>query len=210
MASVRVVLAVGLAVLAIAVGVLLTGSPVTVIGTNSIPAHVNVGFATGGSSACQLSGTIPRGTSAIRISLSANVGPRVSLEVLSGSAVLARGARAAGWGVQETVTVPIKPVPRAIPNTHICLKLGPAIEYIQINGARARTIDVNGRVRQVTRLRFEYLRAGNGSWWSRASSIARHMGLGHAASGTWIVFLVVGLMLTVAALASRLVIRELK
>jgi hypothetical protein len=36
------------------------------------------------------------------------------------------------------------------------------------------------------------------------------MGLGHAASGTWIVFLVLALMLAVVILASRLALRELR
>jgi hypothetical protein len=56
----------------------------------------------------------------------------------------------------------------------------------------------------------EYLRPGRKSWWSLASSVAHHMGLGHAASGTWIVFLVLALMLTVVILASRLALRELR
>jgi hypothetical protein len=36
------------------------------------------------------------------------------------------------------------------------------------------------------------------------------MGLGRAASGTWIVFLALALMLAVVILASRLVLRELR
>jgi len=35
------------------------------------------------------------------------------------------------------------------------------------------------------------------------------MGLGHAASGTWVVFLLIALMIVVAVLASRLLLREL-
>jgi Predicted membrane protein (DUF2142) len=40
-----------------------------------------------------------------------------------------------------------------------------------------------------------------------ASSVARRMGLGHAPGGTWIVFLLMALMITVATLASRLILR---
>src|SRR6202043_813748 len=54
--------------------------------------------------------------------------------------------------------------------------------------------------------RVEYLRPGHSSWWSLASSVARRMGLGHAAAGTWIVFLLIALMITVVTLASRLIL----
>ena len=57
---------------------------------------------------------------------------------------------------------------------------------------------MNGSAGRTVNFRVEYLRAGHGSWWSRASSVARHMGLGHAASGTWIVFLLIALMITIA------------
>ena len=36
------------------------------------------------------------------------------------------------------------------------------------------------------------------------------MGLGHAPSGTWIVFLLIAFMVAVAALAVQLIIRELR
>jgi len=217
MRSVRVALAVGLALIAIAVGVVLSRSPVTVAGTNSVPAHQAVAFIKGGGSGCQPSGTLPSGTSAIRISASANTGPRVTLKVLSGPLVITQGERDAGWGVDETVTVPVKRVPRTIPEANICIAFGPAIEAIQVNGVPAPVFTAGGeagggfrfRGRGV-RFRIEYLRPGAASWWSLASSVARHMGFGHAPAGTWIVFLFIALMITIATLASRLILRELR
>jgi len=203
---VRVALAVGLALAAAAVGVVLSGSPLTVAGTNSIRANRAVAYASGNSSRCQTSGTLPEGTSAVRISASANTGPRVTLEVLSGPLVITRGERDAGWGVNETVTVPVKQVSRTIPNASICMAFGPAIEPIQLNGA---PVKATGGTPDVT-LRVEYLRPDRASWWSLASSVAGRMGLGHAPGGTWIVFLLIALMITVATLASRLLLRELR
>src|SRR5262249_13894834 len=57
------------------------------------------------------------------------------------------------------------------------------------------------------RFRIEYLRPAHGSWWARASSVAHRMGLGHAPSGTWIVFGEIALMIAITVLASRLVLR---
>lgn len=204
----RVALAVGLAVAATAVGVVLSRSPLTVAGTNSIPANPAVASgAAEGSSLCQPSGTVPEGTTAIRISASANIGPRVTLKVLSGPLLITSGQRAAGWGVDETVTVPVKRVPRTIPAATICIAFGEGIEPVQINGARTTA---GARTGEGLTLRVEYLRPRHSSWWSLAPSVASRMGLGHAPGGTWIVFLLMAIMITVAALASRLILRELR
>jgi hypothetical protein len=201
---VGVALAAGLALTAATVGVVLSRSPLIVAGTNSVPAHHAVAFAREGSKGCQKSGTLPRDTSAIRISIFANTGPRVAVSALSGSLVVTHGTRDAGWAFTENVTVPVKRVPRTIPNARICITLGPFLEPVQFNGIVVRTT-----AGPTLGLRVEYLRPGHRSWWSLAPSIARRMGLGHAASGTWIVFLLMALMITVVILASRLILREL-
>jgi len=211
MRSVKIAIALGLALLTIAIGLTLTRSPPLLAGTNSIPANPGIAYASGGSKACQMSGTLPRGMSAIRISASTNTGPRVTLKVLSGPLLITHGEREAGWGVDETVTVPVQRVPRTIANANICMAFGPAIEPIQINGELVRTITVrDGTTRRFVRFRFEYLRPGHASWWSLVSSVARRMGFGHAPSGTWVVFLLIALMITFATLATRLVLRELR
>jgi hypothetical protein len=204
--SVRAALAIGLALMATALIVVLSQSPLTVAGTNSIPAYKAVASAAGGSGGCQPSGTMPRGTSAIRISASANTGPRVTVKALSGAQLITSGERDAVWGVDETVTVPVKRVPRAIPNTSICIAFGPTVEHIQINGALVPTTSASGQSGRALMFRVEYLRPGHSSWWSLASSVARRIGLGHAAAGTWIVFALIALMVAVIALASWLLL----
>ncbi len=206
----RVALAVGLALLASAVVVVLSRSPLIVVGTNSVPAHPEVAYVKGGFSTCEMGGMLPQGTSAIRVSASANTGPRVTLKALSGPLLVTSGHRETGWGVDETVTVPVKRVPRTISDAKICLAFGPVIEELQINGAVVRTTTAGGKTHSAVALRLEYLRPGHESWWSLASSVARHMGLGHAPSGTWVVLILIALMITVAALASLLVLRELR
>jgi hypothetical protein len=208
--SVRAALAIGLLLAVLALGVVLSRSPLTVAGTNSTPAYPAVIAASGGSRGCQPSGTLPRGTSAIRVSTASNAGPRVTLQALSGARVLARGQRDAGWGFAESATVPVNHVPRTIPNTEICLAFGPAVGPIPINGAPVRVTTPGGGTREAVRFRIEYLRPGHASWWSMASSVARRMGFGHAPGGTWVVFFLIALMITVATLASRLVLRELR
>ena len=146
--------------------------------------------------------TIPHGTSAIRVSLSANVGPRVSIRVLEGSRVLAQGERPGGWGATETVTVPVTHVASAIHDATLCTTIATPIEYLQING----TPSPDGSVL----LRLEYLRPGPRSWFSLAPTISHELGLGHAFPGTWIVFALLALMLAAIALVARVLLEELR
>jgi hypothetical protein len=205
-----VALIVGLALVAIAIGVVLSRSPLEVAGTNSIHASSAIGYVGGGSSSCQPSGTIPQGTTAIRISASSNIGPNVTLEARSESSIVARGKRPAGWGIDETVTVPVARVAHAIPNAQICVVFGPVTEDVQINGVQLPATSVSGAPETNARFAVEYLRPGSSSWWSLASTVARRMGFGHAPSGTWIVFLLLALTIAIVALASRLLLRELR
>jgi hypothetical protein len=203
---VRVALAVGLVLLLVAIAVVLSQSPLTVAGTNAVTANPRVLVAPGGTTVCAPVGTLPVGTSAIRLSLVGNAGPSVKLRARSGLQTIASGERAAGWGIAESLTVPVNRVGEVSPNTEICLTFGPAVEPVAINGSLVKNI-AGG---ETPSFRVEYLQAGSKSWWSLASGVAERMGHGHAPSGTWIVFLLIAFMVAVAALASRLVIRELR
>jgi hypothetical protein len=207
---VRIALAAGLALVAVAIGVVLARAPLVVAGTNGVPAYREIAYAKGGTSGCQPAGTIPEGTTAIRISASANVGPTTTLNVLSGSRVIAHGKHPAGWGITESVTVPVKRVSSTTPNVRLCTTFGRSLEPIEINGTVVSATNPSGQKVREVRLRVEYMRPGSSSWWSLASGVAHRIGLGHAPSGTWIVFLLLAITIAIAALASRLVLRELR
>jgi hypothetical protein len=211
MRSVKVTLAVGLALIIVALVFALAQAPLTVAGTNSIPAKVDDELERGDVSSCQPSGTLLAGTSAIRIAIEARaVGPMVRVRVISGSHTISEGDQAAGWGSAPTVTVPIKSLSHAVENASICTSVGPTVEPFRFSGTQVSGPAATAEKLQDVTLRMEYLRPGPSAWWSLASSIAYHMGLGRAASGTWIVFLALALMLAVAILASRLTLRELR
>jgi hypothetical protein len=201
---VGVALIAGLTALAVALGVVLSGRPLTLAGSNSVPANLAVSFITHAESSCEEGGTVPQGTRAIRVSLSANTGPEVTLKVFSGSTLVTEGEHDAGWGIDETVTVPVKRVAHTVHEAHVCTSVTNVVEPLQVNGSRARA---SGGAIAVL-LRMEYLRPGRRSWLSLAPSAARAMGLDHAPRGAWGAYLVIALMLTVAVLASRLIVRE--
>jgi hypothetical protein len=206
MGRTRLALAAGLSAIAVTLGVVLSRAPETVAGTNGVPANFAIAFIHGGEVICQAGGTVPAGTSAVRVSLSVNVGPSVDVKVYSGSTLVTEGGHGAGWGVDETVTVPVRRVTRALAGTRICTTIGPAVEPIQVNGIRVPSASSASGVW----LRMEYLRPASGSWLARVPAIADDMGIAHAPTGAWAAYLVIALMLGVCALASRLALRELR
>jgi hypothetical protein len=211
MPSVKAALAAGLGVTTIAAALTLTQAPATVARSNSVPEEGVVESTAGDVSACQVDEALPPAISAIRLSLQATVGPRVTVEVLSGDRILTRGTRGAGW-TAGAVTVPVRPPLRAAADTTICYALGPTRGPVSAFGASAPvalTLHGGDGSPSAGRMKVEYLRPGSSSWWSRILSVARRMGLGHAGSGTWLAVLAAALAMTVVALASWLVVREL-
>lgn len=211
MQSVKIALAGALALVALAICAVLSHSPLTVAGANSVraPLYRN-GSVTSNSSSCQRAGTVPEGTSAIRISLGANADPRITVKVFASSRLITQGERGAGGALNATATVPVGRVPHAVHDALVCMTLGPSEEVVGIRGIPGRLTADRVYNFQDVQLRMEYLKPGSGSWWSLIPSIAYHFGLGRAAGGTWIVFLVLALMLAVTALACRLTLKELR
>jgi hypothetical protein len=200
MRRVRMALAAGLLLTLAALLAVLSGAPVTVAGTNGVNSRNKVGTTAGRVTICQSGGTLPRDVSAIRVSLSANTGPKVTVRVLSGLKLVTQGSRSADWGISETVTVPLKPLPHAVANVRICTVIGASPEGFEVKGVMAKGVAV---------LRVEYLRPGTTSWWSLAPSVAEHLGFGRVPSGSWVALLVIAGMLAVAAMTARLVLQEL-
>ncbi len=211
MRDARVAIAVGLGLVALALVIVLSGSPRVLAGSNSVEAAGNVlTTVPGGGSACQGGETLPAGASAIRISLGATAGPRVAVAVRGPDGrLLARGVSGQGW-LADVVTVPVAPLARTVRGATVCFGFGGADERISFFGVRtpAATAARSGGRALPGRVAIEYVRAGSSSWWSLASSVARRMGLGRAWAGTWVALFVGLLMVAVIAAGSWLVIRE--
>ena len=206
--SVVVTFAVGLVSIAVALVALLARSPLVVAGTNSISAGEYIEL-NGNFSKCQAAGTIPQGTSAIRVAVEGiYFAPAVTVRVLSGAHVLREGRQVAGGGPIPTATVPLARFAQQVDNASICTSVGPTFQRVRFAGVPDHAPGHNPRSHEL--LRVEYLRAGSHSWWSLVRSIARHIGLGHAPSGTWPVLAVIALMLALVILTTRLTLKELQ
>jgi hypothetical protein len=197
-----IALAVGLALMLLAVAFVLTRSPLTVAGTNPFPAPNAAGVLGGNKSVCVTGGTIPAGTSAIRVPLQANVGPDVRVSVSSAAGIATSGERAAGWGAATSVVVPIAPTRQAIPESRVCVT--PGLPFVAFNATVLTSTSPAGQTLSSQGIHLEYLRPAHSSWLSLAPSIAYHLGLGRAPVGAWAVFLALVLALAVTLLASRL------
>jgi hypothetical protein len=199
----RVALAVGLALLGIAVVARLSRPPLVIAGTNSVADAGVIAIIDDQTTACQANELLPAGTTAIRPWVKANLGPRATVTVTAGSVVVARGSQSAGW-TGDQITIAIGRVPRTIPHAKVCLTFGAPVEAIGLVGALIST-----RGGREAKMRVEYLRPGRRSWWSLASSVAHQMGLGRMPSGTWIAFIPLALMAGAVVLSSWLVLSQL-
>ncbi len=211
MRSVTVALAVSGIVFAVAIAAVLSRSPSVVAASNGVPAtgHAELELRGGDTSSCQRLGTVPRGTSALRISIGAGAGPRVRVALFSEGRIATRGELPAGWGLEAAADVPVRPLAHDIQNAVLCTSLGPGTGPLKALGTLRTSTTEDTRLSEIE-LRVEYLRAGSSSWWSLASSIAYRMGLGRAISGTWIAFLALVLMIAVGVFAARLALADLR
>ena len=204
----KLALAGGLVLLLLAICVVVSRSPLEVAGTNSVPAPNTTEFLRGNQTLCVSGGTVPPNTTAVRIPLQANVGPRVSVSVSSVSGIATTGTREAGWGAATSVVVPVAPTAKPIPESRVCVTPGP-VRYIAVNATAPTSASPTGQKLSTEGLHLEYLRSSGASWLSLAPSIAYHLGLGRAPSGPWVVFLLLALAVIVVSLAVWLAFRDI-
>lgn len=206
-----VALSVGLVLLAAALTVVLSGSPTVLARANATPAEEPIMKAAGGDGACQGGEAVPGGTTAVRLTLVAILGPRVTVTIASGGRRVAAGSTGSGW-TAGSVTVPVA-VAHPLASARVCFALGRSVEAAEVGGAATTPIiaarSLAGRVLP-GRFTVEYMRPAAGSWWSTAETVARRMGLGHDPAGTWLAVLLVGAMAATVAAASWLLVRELR
>jgi hypothetical protein len=207
---VTVALACGLALIALALALTLSHTPLTLVRKSS-PATQTLVSSYQSAQGCQAQETLPRGITAIRVSLTASLGPSVTVKVLSGSRVLTSGSDPPGWA-GASVTVPVKPLSYAVSPVKVCFGVTSVNGKVLLRGEpSAPAVAVKSEEGALPgRMNVEYMRPGRSSWWSRISSVARRLGLGRAAAGEWNALLVLVLMLTFITLSSWLVLKELR
>ncbi len=207
---IKVALGIGLALIVLAFVLVLAHAPLTVARGGVATEHTLVVTAKP-ASACQGGETLPRGTTALRLSLTAAVGPQVAVKVLSRSRVVTRGVTQPGWS-NASVTVPVAPLPRTLAPVKVCFAMARMNGTVVMRGSpTVPALAATSRKQTLPgRMGVEYLHPGGSSWWSQATAVARRLGLGHAASGAWDALLVMALAASFIALSSWLVVKELR
>lgn len=212
MSRVKLALAGGLALTAVASLFALLQTPMTVVAKNGVlegeEALVTV---THPARFCQAHESLPPDITVIEPGLSANTGPRVRLEVISAGRVLTSGERGAGWN-GRVVAIPVRPLPHSVADVTICVSFSVHDETIGVHGFQASR--VNGVVEVGSRplperMWLNYQRPASHPWISQLGAIAQHMELGRSATGAWIVVLAAVLELSALAIAARLLLVEL-
>jgi hypothetical protein len=208
---IKLALAAGVLLIALAAGAALGHAPLVLAGENSPQTHEELVSTAQSTGACQAREALPRNTSAIRLGLTTVLGPRVAVSIRSGSRLIASGVHGPGWE-GASVTVPLRPRARAFAPVEICIQLSDLNGPVAMLGRHTRRdLAAVGSGKPLPgRMHVEYLRRGRRSWWSMAPSIARRLGLGRAVSGTWNAWLVLSLGTLLIVLSSWLIIRELR
>jgi hypothetical protein len=148
--------------------------------TDRVPNNIFVARLTDGQTLCQSGELIPRGASAIRMTIGTYgaIGPRTVVLIRSSGRVIARGGLARGWR-QGIVELPISLVRRSARGTvcignrgHATLALA-GLEGFGIYGFVER---ING-VEQAAEIRLDYMLAGSRSWYSMIGTLVHRMTL---------------------------------
>jgi hypothetical protein len=210
--SVVVSLVLGLALIAVAIVLIPTRAPLAVAGTNGVSGknYIELEEQRHKLSTCQPAGTIPQGTSAIRLGIEGiYYSPGVTVKIVKGSDTIAEGGQIAGGPAIPNVTVAVKRFAQTTQGARVCTFVSPAVGAIRFYGTpKQSSSHLTNQLQQAT-LQMDYLRPGSKSWWSFASPIAKHLGLGRAPSGSGVAFLVLILMLVLVAITARLTLKEL-
>jgi hypothetical protein len=209
---VRIALVGGLLLLALAICLTLTRSPPRVAGSDSTALGGSIAATSNGVGVCQSGETVPAGTTAIRLSLYTIFGPRVVAQVFSGGYLLTSGVRPAGW-TEEGPTILVRPVDQTTTDVKVCITFGQPLGLINVNGSDtdpAAAMVSNAGQPLAGRMRIEYLASGRRSWWSLASLVAKHLGLGRWPTGSWIALLALMLMVVVVVAVIRLTLVDLR
>ncbi len=207
--NVKLTVSACIAILLAAFALTLTQAPSRVVaGTTKLSAILAT--VNRNSELCQSNERIPANISALRLSLVAYFGARVAVTATSGARSLIAASTRPNW-TGTSVTVPVTPLSHAVSRVRLCIEVGPNSQPIYVRGvetgaaatAFSRTGEPLGG-----RIGVEYLESGHRSWWSSMLAVARHMGLGHALTGTWVVLPIAILMLTLGCLTIWLLLRE--
>lgn len=208
--SVTAVLAAGLGLIFVVVIVVLAHSPLTVAGTNPVAREQYIELTGGNLSTCQAAGTIPQGTSAVRVGIEGfSVAPAVKIRIRTPAGTTVEGRQSAGLGADPNVTVPVRRFAHKVDGARTCTTVTPLAEPIRFYG-QPRHSAQEGNHLQDALLHMEYMRTGSKTWWSLLPSIARHMGFGHAPGGASSVIFAVLLLIALVAVTSHLLLRELR
>jgi hypothetical protein len=207
---IRLTIAVCLIVTATCVGVAVARRPLVVAATDGTPLPGEIGETAVPTTVCQPEETIPEGTTAIRVSLLSLLGPRLKLVARAGGQAITTGELGYGW-TGAVIAIPVARVESTYKHATVCISMAKRQQLINLRGFDTKFAPAVTEGNEVLpgRMRFEYLRPDKSSWLSLARPTARLMGL-TVGGGGGIVFVPFLLLLSVAALSSWLLRRNLR
>lgn len=204
---IKITILLGSLAIAAALLVVLLQSPLTVAATNGAQVTGDLAVVDHAGSYCQPGEVLPRGTTAIRLSLGATTGPRIIVSALAGSRTVADGTVGSGW-YGNAVTVAVRPPRHQYSDITICARFSSLTGEVGVEGERSGS-RVDGARVIPGRMRIAYLRPIRRSWLSLAPTVFERLEIGRAASGSWVLVAIVALIASAIVLAWLALTREL-
>jgi hypothetical protein len=206
---IRATIAIGFALIIVAVGVGLARSPLVRAGTDGTPLSGEVGATSVPTTICQGEETVPAGTTTIRLSMLSLLGPRIKLVARAGGQVVSTGQIGYGW-TGSVVSIPVSRVRGTHSHASICATLAKRRQLVNVRGMNTQISPaINGNAPMTGRMNIEYLRPDNKSWLSLVTPTARRIGL-NIGGGGGIVLVPFLLLMSIAAVSSWLLVRDLR
>ncbi len=213
---VRVVVAIGLVLVAGALALDMSRSAPRTAGSDHAGIPVFAATVPGGGTVCQPDPNLADDAYRVQLLIGTYGRPVPDLRINftgAGGAEVARGHLPVGEK-EGLVTIPLKRARASTEATRMCMHVGGS-QNVVLGGEGIPVTDpiaeaVNGRP-QPGRIGLVYLRGGEESWWQLLATLAERFGLGKASGfGTWTFPVLALLLIGVWVATVRLLIRELK
>jgi hypothetical protein len=194
--TVRVVVAIGFAALLAGLTVTLAQSAPRQAGSNNVIETDEVARLEPRGSHCQEDELIPKDAAKLQLRVGTNgrPAPAIRVTVRGGDGRQVTAGRLPAGAREGYVAIPVRQVGATTPGTRVCIHVG-----------GARTVLYG----QASRIRLDWLRPGNESWFALIPVVAHRFALGKASlfGSLWLVVIAL-VMVAAAAIAVRAVLRE--
>ena len=173
------VLAAGVVVLVVGLGIALADSEPRLAGTNNVRDPIFAAEVPGGRAACQIAESVPANADRVRVLVGTYGQPLPPLTFTAEGPGTRIVSRVPGGGKEGAIFFGVPRTEKAIEGLRICLRNGGA-KKIALAGEAVPPVATIGAQPTAGRVRYAWYRPGNENWFQLAGTILHRFGYGNA------------------------------